>query len=255
MGVWRRSIARKEGIWQQNINATRSKNWLKNSLSSYLFCRMMGSLSSFVWYDDFKNVSNQPNEYIDQDVLTKFNVWQAVQENRLNPFSLIAKKIQPCNISKISIAIGNPGVSPVQLPNKYGAVNSSWRGEQRWSIYAFNDKSEPRRRIYDFIGKSEQRWGMNNSIMAKSPMKDLLAWWQNAKLRIRKYDVVVDERGGCQRICEDWRSTLFTSSCHQVRKEFSLYQLSSAPTLTKPLLLLLLPQLLLALLNHRRLLR
>ena len=42
---------------------------------------------------------------------------------------------------------------------------------------------------------------------------------------------------------------------NQVRKEFSLYQLSSAPALTKPLLLLLLPQLLLALLNHRRLLR
>ena len=92
MGVWHRSIARKEGIWQQNINATRSKNLLKSSLSSYLVCRMMGSLSSFVWYDDFKSVSNQPNEYIDQDVLTKFNVWQAVQENRLNPFSLIAKK-------------------------------------------------------------------------------------------------------------------------------------------------------------------
>ena len=42
---------------------------------------------------------------------------------------------------------------------------------------------------------------------------------------------------------------------NQVRKEFSLYQLSSAPTLVKPLLLLLLPQLVLALLNHRSLLR
>ena len=39
---------------------------------------------------------------------------------------------------------------------------------------------------------------------------------------------------------------------NQVRKEFSLYQLSSAPTLGKPLLLLLLPQLLLALLNLLR---
>ena len=58
---------------------------------------MMGSLSSLVRYDDFRSAPNQPNEYIDQDVLTKFNVWQAVQENRLNPFSLIAKKIQPCN--------------------------------------------------------------------------------------------------------------------------------------------------------------
>ena len=37
-------------------------------------------------------------------------------------------------------------------------------------------------------------------MMAMSPMNDLLAWWQNAKLRIRKYDVVVDERGEGQRI-------------------------------------------------------
>ena len=55
----------------------------------------------------------------------------------------------------------------------------------------------------------------NSAMMTKSPMKDLLAWWQNAKIRIHKYDVVVDERGEGQRICEDWRSTLFTSSCYQ----------------------------------------
>jgi len=50
-------------------------------------------------------------------------------------------------------------------------------------------------------------------------------------------------------------NTVQSTPVEEVRKEFSLYQLSSAPALTKPLLLLLLPQLLLALLNHRCLLR
>ena len=68
-------------------------------------------------------------------------------------------------------------------------------------------------------------------------------WWLMREAKVKGYVKIEDQ------LCSRAHVT------NQVRKEFSLYQLSSAPTLTKPLLLLLLPQLLLALLNHRRLLR
>ena len=114
----------------------------------------------------------------------------------------------------------NPGVSPVQLSNQHCAVNSSGRGEQwiimkylwfYWQKWTKMRKGEVNKDEAIVILMTK----VNNSIMAKSPMKDLLAWWQSAKLRIHKYDVLVDERGECQRICGDWRSTLFTSWCYQ----------------------------------------
>ena len=71
-----------------------------------------------------------------------------------------------------------------------------------------------------------------------------MMWWLMREVKVKGYVKIEDQ------LCS--RAHITT---HQVRKEFSLYQLSSAPTPVKPLLLLLLPQLLLALLNHRRLLR
>ena len=68
-------------------------------------------------------------------------------------------------------------------------------------------------------------------------------WWLMREANVKGYVEIEDQ------LCSRAHVT------NQVRKEFSLYQMSSAPTLVKPLLLLLLPQLLLALLNHRRLLR
>ena len=68
-------------------------------------------------------------------------------------------------------------------------------------------------------------------------------WWLMREAKVKGYVKIEDQ------LCSRAHVT------NQVRKEFSLYQLSSAPTLTKPLLLLLLPQVLLALLNHRGLLR
>ena len=116
-------------------------------------------------------------------------------------------------ISKVMIiictAIKNPGVSPVQLPNQHCAVNSSGRGEHwtkmkylwfYWQRWTKMRKDEVNRDEAIMILMTKVN---NSAMMAKSPMKDLLAWWQNAKLRIRKYYVVVDERGEGQRICED----------------------------------------------------
>ena len=68
-------------------------------------------------------------------------------------------------------------------------------------------------------------------------------WWLMREANVKGYVEIEDQ------LCSRAHVT------NQVRKEFSLYQLSSAPTLVKPLLLLLLPQLVLALLNHRSLLR
>ena len=79
--------------------------------------------------------------------------------------------------------------------------------------------------------------------------------WLMRKVKVKGYVKIKDQLCSRAHVIEDQLCSRAHITTHQVRKEFSLYQLSSAPTLTKPLLLLLLPQLLLALLNHRCLLR